>query len=272
MRVLISIFFFLQAISLWSKHTVDPEQPSDYHYGVDYSFPMQRYQTRDNFFKARYDKWMSECYAAYSQRECDATERARLEMSLTQPPHHVNFTKIGFKKRKAPKELFHEILDFYEKHKDKGKKAEQWPRGNTYVNSWNTPTYMVSFEDTESGRSLRNRILMVLNPILSEWVGGRELEPTSLYGVRVYERDAYLATHVDSFPRVTSAIIQVAQDVDEPWPIEIIGHDGKAYNVTMEPGEMAMYESHTILHGRPFPLNGKFFVSILYYIIFITYI
>ena len=24
------------------------------------------------------------------------------------------------------------------------------------------------------------------------------------------------------------------QDVDEPWPIEVYAHDGKAYNVTME--------------------------------------
>lgn len=49
--------------------------------------------------------------------------------------------------------------------------------------------------------------------------------------------------------------------VGQPWPVEIIGHDGKAYNVTLEAGEMAMYESHTTLHGRPFPLNGTFFVS-----------
>jgi hypothetical protein len=39
------------------------------------------------------------------------------------------------------------------------------------------------------------------------------------------------------------------QDVDEPWPLEVIGHDGKAYNVTMEPGDLVLYESHSILHG-----------------------
>ena len=43
--------------------------------------------------------------------------------------------------------------------------------------------------------------------------------------------------------------------------MEIYDHDGKAYNVTMEPGDMVMYESHTVLHGRPFPLNGSFYVS-----------
>ena len=31
-----------------------------------------------------------------------------------------------------------------------------------------------------------------------------------------------------------STLITLAQDVDEPWPIEVYAHDGKAYNVTME--------------------------------------
>ena len=59
---------------------------------------------------------------------------------------------------------------------------------------------------------------------------------------------------------MTSAIIQVAQDVDEPWPIEVVSHDGRRHNVTMEPGDMILYESHTVLHGRPYPLKGKFYV------------
>lgn len=28
--------------------------------------------------------------------------------------------------------------------------------------------------------------------------------------------------------------------VDEPWPLEVYGHDGKATNVTMEPGDMVL--------------------------------
>ena len=62
-------------------------------------------------------------------------------------------------------------------------------------------------------------------------------------------------------PLVSSCIIQVAQDVDEPWPIEVIAHDGTAHNVTMVPGDMVLYESHSVLHGRPFPLVGRSYVS-----------
>jgi hypothetical protein len=64
------------------------------------------------------------------------------------------------------------------------------------------------------------------------------------------------------FSPVSSAIINVAQDVDDPWPLEVIGHDGKAVNVTMEPGDMVLYESHSVIHGRPFPLKGRFFANI----------
>ena len=96
---------------------------------------------------------------------------------------------------------------------------------------------------------------------MQEWIS-HEVTECSLYGIRVYTEGAILATHVDRMPLVSSAILNVDQDVDEPWPIEVIGHDGKAYNITMEPGDMVLYESHSVLHGRPFPLKGRFYANI----------
>lgn len=61
---------------------------------------------------------------------------------------------------------------------------------------------------------------------------------------------------------ISSCIINVAQDVDEDWPLEVYGRDGLAYNVTMQPGDMVLYESHSLIHGRPFPLKGKYFANI----------
>lgn len=71
----------------------------------------------------------------------------------------------------------------------------------------------------------------------------------------------YCKLDVDRLPLVSSCIIQVAQDINEPWPVEVISHDGRAHNVTMVPGDMVLYESHSVLHGRPFPLSGRFYVS-----------
>ena len=57
---------------------------------------------------------------------------------------------------------------------------------------------------------------------------------------------------------VSSAIINIFQrNVTEEWILEVIGHDGIAHNLTSELGEMIMYESHSVIHGRPYPLKGK---------------
>ena len=162
-----------------------------------------------------------------------------------------NYTEIGFKKIKAPSGVFELIQDFWEKNKE-NKSPEKWNSGNTYTNHWVAPTYMVSVEDTGlrgGGTYLKNKIWDLAKTTLEEWTG-EELTPCSLYGIRIYTENSVLATHVDRMPLVSSAILNVAQDVDEPWPIEVYGHDGKAYNVTMEPGDMVLYESHSILHGE----------------------
>lgn len=90
---------------------------------------------------------------------------------------------------------------------------------------------------------------------------------------------------VDRLPLVSSAIIQVAQDMDidekdetagnnannsveiadkrtKDWFLEVYDHAGRAHNVSMRPGDLVLYESHTVLHGRPFPLEGNFYANI----------
>lgn len=108
------------------------------------------------------------------------------------------------------------------------------------TNNWVAPTYMVSVEDKSlrgGGYKLKQAIWNAAHDTIAEWTQ-QDLTQCSLYGIRVYKSGAVLATHVDRLPLVSSAIINVAQDVDEPWPLEVIGHDGVAYNVTMEPGDM----------------------------------
>eukprot|EP00980_Cylindrotheca_fusiformis_P018840 scaffold6276_cov138-Cylindrotheca_fusiformis.AAC.27 len=120
----------------------------------------------------------------------------------------------------------------------------------------------VEWETLEGGGpKLRQDIWDAVRVIISEWTG-QHLSETSLYGIRIYKEGAILAPHVDRFPLVSSAILNVDQDVDEPWPLEVIGHDGVAVNITMEPGDLVLYESHSIIHGRQFPLKGRFMANI----------
>jgi len=251
-----------------SDDNYDPDaDPNDY--GVDMSFPMHYWNGEKQlksknpmkaYFSKRYMEHMKGCYDKFSFRECDANERARIEMSLTQPAHQHNYTQIGFLKRRLPEDVMSLITTFWEEHKAE-EKLEQWPRGNAYTNNWVAPTSMVSFEAVSGGQQVKAKIWERVKPIIEEWTG-QKLKESSLYGIRVYKNNSVLATHVDRLPLVSSCIIQVAQDVKEPWPVEVIGHDGKAHNVTMAPGDMVLYESHSVLHGRPFPLNGNFYANI----------
>ena len=116
-------------------------------YGVDISFPMHQYiQDKDSIFSKRYEESMEGCYKAYSKVSCDATEHARMRMNLDQPRSQHNYTEQGFKKTRVPDDLFKEIQQFYQENIRRGK-YEEWPPGNTYVNSWVSRPQMISFDD-----------------------------------------------------------------------------------------------------------------------------
>ena len=69
--------------------------------------------------------------------------------------------------------------------------------------------------------------------------------------------------HVDTMmTHVVSAIVNVDQDVDRDWPIEIKNHDGLYEYINMKPGEMLFYESAKCLHGRPQKLDGVGYANI----------
>ncbi len=60
---------------------------------------------------------------------------------------------------------------------------------------------------------------------------------------------------------VASCILNIAQDVKEPWPLVIKDHFYRRHRVSMEPGEMVLYEGARLIHGRPDPLNGEAYAN-----------
>jgi hypothetical protein len=231
--------------------------------GVDVSWPMHHYLDSKSWGGQAYSRFIEGCYKKFGKRSCDSTELARINMNFQQPATQHNYTILGFKKLVAPPLLFSLVKGFWDTNKHK-ESVELWPPGNTYTNNWKVPTYMVNVENRNlkaGGNGLKNQIWAAARPILENWVGHR-LEETSLYGIRVYKEGSVLSPHCDRLPLVTSAIIHVDSDTDEPWPIEVIAHDGTAHNVTLKPGEMVLYESHTIIHGRPTPMKGRFYANL----------
>lgn len=218
--------------------------------------------------QSRYSKYMKDCFDYYQAKghkgiRCKQTEQDRIDMSLRQPQSMRNYTTMGFTKIRAPDHVFELLQSFWSQNKDR-RKLEQWPPGNIYTNHWEAPTYLVSVEDQSlegGGYVLKQHIWNAARDTMEQWTGHKQAE-CSLYGIRVYTTGSMLAPHVDRNPLVSSAIINVDQDVDEPWPLEVIGHDGIARNVTMEPGDLVLYESHSVIHGRQFPLKGRFMANV----------
>lgn len=182
--------FFGSSIS--TAENVELLDPSNY--GVDHSFPIHNYLNKNNPYEKSYRTMLKGCYSLYSRRECESTEEDRIFMNRDQPRTQHNYTEVGFKKVKVPKEVWDAVSEFFNKNKN-SKLLEEWPRGNTYVNHWDSPTYMVSFENSRlrGGLDVKQKIWDGMKPIIEEWTG-KTIIPTSLYGIRIYTGGAVLAT------------------------------------------------------------------------------
>jgi prolyl 4-hydroxylase len=214
--------------------TLAAVQGQDSDYGVDCSFPIHSKEWRcgDTLGdRAKfYEDFMQGCHNYYGNKanRCDITEDDRIEMSLRQPQSMVNYTSTGYKKIKAPKLLFDLLSAHWEANKHL-KTQEVWFVGNTYTNHWESPTNMVSVEDGKlrgAGAQLKITLWDAVKSTIEEWTG-MEQKPTSMYGIREYTTGALLAPHVDRLPLVSSCIVNVAQDLDEDWPLEIYDREGK---------------------------------------------
>lgn len=113
--------------------------------------------------------------------------------------------------------------------------------------------------------SLSHKVHEMMLPYHEEW-GGMKLIPTSAYGLRLYRNGSSLVMHVDKVrTHVISSIVHIAHEYDdenEPWPLDIEGHDGRLHSVILQPGQMAFYESSKVLHGRMQEFRGKYYGSI----------
>ena len=136
--------------------------------------------------------------------------------------------------------------------------AEEWNTGDCHTNFYASPSYMYHLPV-----KTKEIIFETLKPIMQEWSGIPKLKGVSCYGVREYRRDAWLREHVDTgTTHIISGIMQIKKNITTDWPLTFIDHDGKRHYITLEEGDLLLYESATCLHGRPIPFNGEFFANV----------
>ena len=176
------------------------------------------------------------------------------------------FTQTGFKKMKMPEEMMTKILEYYHSRPDVleshvtgyiNNQPDKKKDGTGKMGMADTVTYTRDWTGP-----MRDMILEHMTPILEEWIGGEErgtpLEYTSIYGMRIYTNGSMLMNHADrADTHAVSAILNVMQEgIRKPWPLSIMGHDGLTHEITMEAGEMILYESARLVHGRPHAFDG----------------
>jgi prolyl 4-hydroxylase len=229
-------------IEMPEKRTTSTVSSSTSSYGVDISWPMQHAHATDKdnpFGKSTQDSYANFISGCEKQADnCQDYESDRLEMNLLQPSAMQNYTYAGYAKVPAPAKT-RELLETFWAANQGREKKELWDSGNTVINTWEAPTFMLNMGRNDlaaTSEKIRRDISRSVQAVLEAWTH-QSLVLTSMYGIRIYKEGAILAPHVDRLPLVISAIINVAQDVTEPWVLEVIGHDGQARNLTMQPGK-----------------------------------
>ena len=98
--------------------------------------------------------------------------------------------------------------------------------------------------------------------MIEDWLHIK-IQPTYVYGIRIYNRNTLLKFHRDRIKtHVFGAIINIDQKVDEDWPLEIEDTFYRINKIFMKPGDVLLYESARLSHGRPSPLKGDYFANI----------
>ena len=200
------------------------------------------------------------------------------------------FTKLGYMKTKIPDKILQKILQ-HKKQKPISTEACYNLKGFTnceFINSNGTLgkakyilfqyslelTLNVSLESKHNIKvidfakpeyvNLHMEIVSKIQPIIENWSGQKlSSKNVALFGIRRYLRGSWMSLHVDKLPdRILSAILQIDQKVDEDWPLTIIDNQGNKQKIFLKPGEMLLYESAKVPHGRPFPLKGDFYDNV----------
>ena len=95
------------------------------------------------------------------------------------------YTSVGFKKEKLNARLFAKIKVFYEENKNNSE--VEIVKGFIHTSQDNQPaSRLVNLTE-----NLRKEIHTSLKPVLEEWAN-TQLEPTVVYGIRIYGKDAVL--------------------------------------------------------------------------------
>lgn len=165
-------------------------------------------------------------------------------------------TETGFKIIKCPEAQWQQIRDLY-RRVQAAPTAEYFEGIETTIPNPNqAPTKLFSLEQYRADRDRIHRELLELHETWSQ----QKLIPTAVYGIRSYNNQSSLTMHRDrEATHHVSSIVIVDTHEHEPWPLHIEDHQGNLHRLYTEPGQIILYESARLLHGRPDQFRGNYY-------------
>ena len=169
------------------------------------------------------------------------------------------FTPLGYKTLKLPDYLKNALKNIWLDNME----------NSTNENTNNSDKFVYHSNKKLDLRNINslmfNLITTHVHTLLSKWTKLNKLIWHQTYGFREYKQNATLPFHVDRYKtHVLSAIINVHQyEINKPWPLILYDHNKKYTELYFdEDTDIVLYESATIIHGRPLALYGKSYVNL----------
>jgi hypothetical protein len=180
--------------------------------------------------------------------------------NFVQPQIVRAVTKSGFEHRQLPYYTYAWLREWFLSSRGVGRNSITESHVGPCMNQHTAPSEMTHLP--YDGEYSKKRLSEELQDVLEDWYGG-PLTMTSIYGIRRYTNNSILRMHVDTvFTHVVSAIINVDQKVDRDWKLKILDHDYNEHEMVMKPGDLVLYESAKLLHGRPDTFSGEHYDNI----------
>lgn len=164
----------------------------------------------------------------------------------------------GYLKMSFTSRLEKILVDWYQQRRNDSLK----PHGAIPGGYTNNDVVSIDKVNLDEFSSVHSALIREMRQIL-EWWTNLKLRHTSTFGVRVYRRGSTLINHVDRMDtHLASAVIQIHQQADEGWPLELYLPHGKVAEVYLQPKELVLYEGAWLRHGRPMRFKGDEFANV----------
>ena len=186
------------------------------------------------------------------------------EMEKKQYYKFPHFTQEGIKLLKLPPKIRRKLTDIWLDNRHM-RSVENMNDLKDYIKNINDkpPTYVLPLE-SQDGQLYKDINNFVLDE-LKKWTEINNLVHKSTYGIREYTDGAILENHLDRHDtHILSAIVNCGSiNMRRPWYLEIQNRVMAPKNIEFKEGyDVILYESSSLVHGRPTPLEGEIFANL----------